>query len=179
MPSKATAKRLTEVRDAIAAAADALARLPDRPLPLDEAQQRACDWVDAKAAAADMRRRCTAFCAPAPSLDMDQLLSADASELRKHDIQADLGPVLAWLFPEQLKERLCAELEANPPTDALPMADREPERQRLEAELARLQAAEEIACRELEDSGQAVDRRDDADVSVILAPDEELADAAA
>ena len=179
MPSKTPARRLTELRDQIAAASDALARLPDRPLPLDEAQQRACDWVDAKAAAADMRRRCTAFCAPAPSLDMDQLLSADASELRKHDIQADLGPVLAWLFPEQLKQRLCAELEQHPPEDALPAAERGPERQRLEAELHRLQAVEEIACRELEADGHHVDRRDDADVSVLLAPDEELADAAA
>ena len=178
MPSKTPARRLSELRDQIAAAAAALARLPDRPLPLAEAQQRACQWVDDRAAQSDVRRRATAFFQAAPSLDMERALAIDARELRPHQLEADAGPVLCWLHGDAIKAALCAELEQHPPEDALPAAEREPERQRLEGELTRLQAAEEIACRELEADGHHVDRRDDADVAVLLAPSEELADAA-
>lgn len=78
------------------------------------------------------------------------------------------GVLLAWLFPDLLRERL-TELVIEHADGTVPLADRPAERQRLEQDLYSLEVQEEnlvVAC---EESGLEVFRRPDADPSIILA----------
>jgi hypothetical protein len=175
MASKPTIKRLAEVRTALESAQAELARLPARPLPTAEAVERAHSWIDAKAAEFNGRRRAEAFTMAAPGLALERALAIEAEEIRPHQSAADPAPVLAWLFGDQLKAKLADEISGLDIAGPLPLAERAAEAQRLEAEIEGLEVQEEILVRALEQTGEPVERRADASIDIILAPDQELA----
>lgn len=169
---------LDRIRADLADAQAALAELPGRPLPVGEAIERAAVWVDSQAAAfngARAARACTEQGADANIADAMSIATRQVGEI---SVRADVMPMLSWAFGDQLKQRLSDEINALELSDPIAAAHRAPERQRLKAEIARLEVEEEVLIRQLEGNGEQVQRRADAPIEIIVAPDLELAEAA-
>lgn len=178
MPSKPTLSKLASIRSDLSDAQSALADLPDRPLPVTEAIERASAWVDTKAEAFDSYRAARVFAETDSAFALSTLFDFDVSQIGEQPGRANATPMLCWLHGDALKAKLAAEIEGLTLDDPLPMADRGPEKQRLKALVAKLEIEEEVLIRQIEDNGEPVQRRPDADLSVICAPDLELAEAA-
>ena len=80
----------------------------------------------------------------------------------------DIMGVLAWLFPDQMKQRLRAEAEANADDDGLPIAGRAEKIAQLRTKLLAIEREEESLICQAASNGIEVDRRPDADVCAIL-----------
>ena len=174
--SPSPAARLEQVRDELVEVLDHLAALPDRPLPNDEAIARAAALIDGLAASFQAPHKVRAFAQLGTDLAQRDLLTPLAFNQGQLQTKVEAGPLLAWLFGDQIKQRMADEIAALELPDALPSAERERERQRLLNLVDDLQIAEERAIRALEDEGAEIDRRPAAPISLILAPDCELSE---
>lgn len=172
MAYKPTEANLRKIRSQLEAAQTELDQIPDRLLPHNEAIGRAEKWVDAQAEAFNGDYKATAFSVTDNASGINALLSLKPNPI---DGAIDTAPLIAWLLPDQLKQRLAEAIEARPePANALAQSDRGPMAEKLRNEIARLEIEEELMIRALEDSGELVGRRPDADLSVVLAPTAEL-----
>ena len=177
MPSSnPTISKLAKTRDELIEAQEALAALPDRPLPHNEAIERAAALVDSQAAAFQGRYKAQMFAQLGTDLAQRDLLNLTAINQGALQNKVEAGPMLAWLLGDQIKQRMVDEISALALPDALPAAEREPERQRLIAKISDLEVKEERLARLLEDEGIEIDRRVEAPISLILALDAELAE---
>ena len=177
--SPSPAARLEQVRDELAGALEQLAALPERPLPQDEAIARAAALVDTTAGAFQGRHKVQAFAQLGTDLAQRDLLNLSAFNQGRLESRIDSAPLLCWLFGDAIKTKLADEIAALELRDALPSAEREPERQRLLNLVDDLQIEEERIIRALDDEGIEIDRRRDAPIEIVLAPDCELEDAPA
>ncbi|MBK1619983.1 hypothetical protein CKO42_16355 [Lamprobacter modestohalophilus] len=174
MSTKSAVAKLDKTRSAILAAQEALASLPDRPLPHDEAIARAHDLVDSQARDFQGAYRASAFVQPRITEAARNFLNVATVTSQGPQGAALTAGLLAWLHGDAIKAKLKAEIEAMELADALPLTQREPERQRLQAQIEALEIEEERLLRELEAAGEQVERRADASIEIILAPDAEL-----
>lgn len=175
MPSnKPTISKLTKTRDELIEAQEALASLADRPLPASEAIERAAALVDSQAAAFQAGYKAQVFTQLGTDLAQRDLFNLTAINQGALQNKVEAGPMICWLHGDAIKAKLKAEIEAMNLDGAVPLADREPERQRLESEIQHLEIEEELLLRALEQAGEQVERRADASIEIILAPDAEL-----
>jgi hypothetical protein len=133
------------------------------PLTKAEAADRIQAWLDAEAKRARLDLVAGEFAAPGRGPGHPFRVPVRAGEQRS----ADLGPVLAALFSDQVKAAILDALPAD--ADAIPMADRPGHLAELDARVRELEAEEERLIEEAEAAGVEITRRPDASPEAILA----------
>jgi hypothetical protein len=160
---------LSGLRERIAETNERLATLEDAPVPKSEYQQRVSQWIDHQAASFRPEYAVSPLRDVRPRFDEVSIAELPVRSSGGPEVAvADAGPLLAWLFGAELKAKLgevieAADLETGPPT-----ADRPKLRRDLEAELRRLELAEEVLICDAEQAGFVIPRRPDADPEIIL-----------
>ncbi len=133
------------------------------PLTKAEAADRIQAWLDEQAARARLDLTAADFAHPGRSAGRPFQVPVRGGDQRG----ADLGPVLAALFREQVKAAVLDALPAD--ADAIPMADRPGKLAELDARIRDLEGAEEALIVEAEAAGVEIQRRPDASPEAILA----------
>lgn len=174
--TKGFINKLDSIRTEIASVREELVWLDTSPLPLPEAETRIVTWVDAQARKMGDRLSLGSAIRSEGNLGDAELLTVHARG--RADIyserdalvnaSADLAPIICWLFPAAVKERLRAELSGLDYEPGPPAEERPSMKARLQDELHRLELIEESLVLELEAAGVEVFRREDADPAVIL-----------
>jgi hypothetical protein len=160
---------LADLRERIAETNERLATLEDAPVPKSEYQQRVSQWIDRQAANFRPEYAVSPLRDVRPRFDEVSIAELPVRSSGGPEVAvADAGAVLCWLLGDEIKRRLgevieSADLETGPPT-----ADRPKLRRDLEAELRRLELAEEALICDADAAGFNILRRPDADAAVIL-----------
>lgn len=169
---------LEKIRAEIERVTAELAALETAPLPREEWRARLHTWIDAQSTeyardiafqigwARDPR--------PAPLRVVKLPIQQGPSNLIAAAHTEGAG-VLGWLLGDLLHERLDQLIDQAPDYEAgPPMAERPAQREKLEAELYRLEAREERAVRALEAPGRTERRRPEARPEFVLAWEDDL-----
>lgn len=163
---------LSDLRGRIADAQDRLAELDEAPVPRSEYLERIGGWIDGKARtfAESAEYQVSALRGPAPRFDDVLLGSMPVRGSGGPDVAvADAAPLLCWLMGDEIKAKLAETINAAGFEAGPPSADRPKLRRDLEAELRKLELAEERMIEEASEAGIDIPRRHDADPAVILA----------
>jgi hypothetical protein len=162
---------LSELRERIAETNERLATLEDAPVPKSEYQQRVSQWVDEKAASFRPEYAVSPLRDVRPRFDEVELglLPVRGSNTGESVASADAGPLLCWLLGDTIKAKLAETIANADLAEGPPSADRLRLRAELQAELRRLELAEEVLICDAEQAGFVIPRRPDADPAVILA----------
>ncbi|MFW5453525.1 hypothetical protein [Thioalkalivibrio sulfidiphilus] len=152
-----------EVRRQIAETRREREALAVAPLTRGEVAARVDAWLDSEARRARLDLVAGDFSAPGRGPGHPFRVPVRAGEQRS----ADLGPVLAALFSDQVKAAILDALPAD--ADAIPMADRPGRLAELDARVRELEAEEERLIEEAEAAGVEITRRPDASPEAILA----------
>lgn len=137
--------------------------LATAPLTRDEVAARVDTWLDEQARRARLDLTAADFAHPGRSAGRPFQIPVRGGDQRG----ADLGPVLAALFRDRIKDAL---LDALPADDkAVAMADRPGKLAELDARVRELEAEEERLIEEAEAAGLEIARRPDASPEAILA----------
>lgn len=152
------AKKLETIRSKITELQQEVADLREDRRTHDETADRLDRWVDTQA----------------EQINATPMVQSAAfgGHINTDGLRTDKSPLawLAWLDPEALKRRLRAELDQVAPDvcSDLPASDRRKALKAKEAELAKLEAEEEVAITELEKTGEVIPRRRDVDPATVL-----------
>lgn len=157
---------VAKIRAGIAELKQAIRRLDDAPMPLELAKQRVNEALADMAARYDLQGRIGRAFSPTgypPVLEMFQPQGHPADAV-------DMGPVLAALFPDLLRERLHTLLEQQAATMVLgptPEARRK-QRADLEKRLFEAELEEERLIEQAEAEGIEIYRRADVNPAAII-----------
>lgn len=152
-----------EVRRQIAETRHEREALATAPLTKAEAAERIQAWLDAEAKRARLDLMAGEFAAPGRGPGHPFRVPVRAGEQRS----ADLGPIIAALFPDQVREALLAALPDD--AGAIAMTDRPGRLAELDARVRDLERQEETLIDEAEAAGVEITRRPDANPDAILA----------
>ncbi|NCA71470.1 MAG: hypothetical protein EOM91_15530 [Sphingobacteriia bacterium] len=176
---------LSEVRERIAALHAERDELLKGSVPKAEFKQRADAWIDRSAAAfgEDLRYKLTSFRgASSHTFSSVNDTSAFAVRGRAHPqfegfTDTDLGPLVCWLFGDDLKRRFGELIGASDYPEGLPTAERPAALARIAAELDTLELREEALICRADASGMVIPRRNDVRPEIVLMPQPEEATA--
>lgn len=161
-----------KIRAEISEHLDAIDRIDDAPLPVEDIEARLDAWLETEAGGGILDSIVPGMMRPdghGPSVN--EAWSYNSEQPFQFNLMNNMLRFHASVFPDQLKHSLMAEarrrLEARTP--GLPLAERPAARKRLEAELKKFEIDEEKAIEKIEAAtGGIVPRRPDADPRIIL-----------
>lgn len=167
---EAVEKSLHALRSQIAEKQTEIARIEDAPVPLAEAKRRIHELIDGEAARFN------------PDYRLSDLLSAagGSSDLLSVGVtawpdqsgtahgNAEIGPLMAWLFGDEVKARLEQHLKQSGYEAGLTPKARAEKVGKLRDEIRALEIEEEALVVEAEEAGLEVYRRPDADPLIVL-----------
>jgi hypothetical protein len=152
---------LDSFRDRLVALREERDRIENLPCTPEEAERRLDQVLDAIRVRNPFSFATSLFVAEG-KLDTELM---DVT-LRKHPFA-----VLLALLPDEVRREVRAQL----PAGGITQADRVSKLAKIAADLETTEIAEEVACREIEETlGTSIPRREDARIEILLAPDREL-----
>jgi hypothetical protein len=160
-------EKITRLRDEIDEVKVRLAWLNDAPLPLDEAKSNADALVE-KLADCHGQGRITGLFYADGYRNLFEL--SGRARLEGGITAVDAGPVLAWLFPDLVRQRLHTMLEQEAQTLECgpPAAERKAQRAKQEKRLFELEIQEEQLIEQAESQGLEIYRRADVNPAAVI-----------